>query len=216
MKCELLSNLCCNEDEFIKVSGKYQNVLKNSGFKNKLIYTPYNQHNRRQCSRKIIWYNPPFNLQVKANIGKTFFQLLDRNFPPHHQLHKINKNTVRISYLCMPNMVSHISSNNKNIIQESMKSQHPNPKTCDCQITKNCPLNRNCKQSSVIYQADVTPEIDNERIYIGLTEGPFKERLSDHRTSFKYKQYKNKSKLSSFIWETKNKKQNFQIKWSVI
>ena len=24
--------------------------------------------------------------------------------------------------------------------------------------------------------------IDNERIYIGLTEGPFKERLSDHRT----------------------------------
>ena len=116
----------------------------------------------------------------------------------------------------MPNMVSHISSNNKNIIQESTKSQHPNPKTCDCQITKNCPLNRNCKQSPVIYQADVTPEIDNERICIGLTEGPFKERLSDHRTSFKYKQYKNKSKLSSFIWETKNKKQNFQIKWSVI
>ena len=54
----------------------------------------------------------------------------------------------------------------------------------------------------------------NKRLYI--YEGPFKERLSDHRTSFNYEQYKNKSKLSSFIWETKNKKQNFEIKWSVI
>ena len=87
---------------------------------------------------------------------------------------------------------------------------------CDCQVAENCPLNGNCKQSAVTYQTDVTPEIDNERIYIGLTEASFKERLSDHRTSFKYEQYKNKSKLSSFIWETKNKKQNFEIKWSVI
>ena len=28
----------------------------------------------------------------------------------------------------------------------------------------------------------------SERIYIELTEGPFKERLSDHCTSFKYEQ----------------------------
>ena len=71
--------------------------------------------------------------------------------------------------------------------------------TCDCQVAENYPLNRNCNQSAVIYQADVTPEIDNEHIYIGLTEGLFKERLSDYRTSFKYEQYKNKSKLPSFI-----------------
>ena len=47
MTSEQLSNLSCNEDEFIKASGEYQNVLKNSGFKGKLIYTPYNQRNRR-------------------------------------------------------------------------------------------------------------------------------------------------------------------------
>ena len=127
---------------------------------------------------KIIWYNPPFDLQFKANIGKTFLQLLGRNFPPHHRLHKIiNRNTVKISYLCMPNMTSHISSHHKSIIQESKNSHHLNPKSCDCQIAENCPLNGNCKQSAVIYQADVTPEIDNEHTCIGLTEGPFKERL---------------------------------------
>ena len=85
MRSERLSNLSCNEDEFIKASGEYQNVLKNSGFKDKLIYTPCNQRSRRQRNRKIIWCNPSFDLQVKMNIGKTFFQFLDRNFPPHHR-----------------------------------------------------------------------------------------------------------------------------------
>ena len=128
----------------------------------------------------------------------------------------INRNTVKTSYSCMPNKASHISTNNKNIIRESKKSQRSNPKTCDCHVAENCTLNGNCKQTTVIYQADITPEIDNEHVYIGLTEGPFKERLSGHCTSFKYKQHKNKSKLSSFIWETKKKEQNFEIKWSVI
>ena len=122
MASERVSNLSCNEDEFIKASDEYQNVLRNSGFKDKLIYTPCNQRNRTQRNRKIIWYNPPFDLQVKTNIDKTFFHLLDKNFPPHHRLHKIiNRNTVKISHSCMPNMASHISSQNKNIIQESKK-----------------------------------------------------------------------------------------------
>ena len=129
MTGEQLSNLSCNEDESINASSEHQNVLKNSDFKDKLVYTPSNQRNRRQRNRKNIWYNPPFDLQVKKNIGKTFLQLLDRNFQSHHRLHKIiNKNTVKISYSCMPNMASHISSHNKSIIQESNKPQHSIPK----------------------------------------------------------------------------------------
>ena len=87
---------------------------------------------------------------------------------------------------------------------------------CACQVVENCPLNRNCQQSAVTYPADVTPEVDNKHNYIGLTEGNFKERLSDHHTSFKDEQYKYKSPLSSFIWEMKNKGQNFETEWSVI
>ena len=116
----------------------------------------------------------------------------------------------------MPDMASHIYSHNKSIIQESKKKQHLNPKMCDCQVVENCPLNRNCQQSAVTYQADVTPEVDNKHNYIGLTEGNFKERLSDHHTSFKDEQYKYKSPLSSFICEIKKKGQNFETEWSVI
>ena len=60
------------------------------------------------------------------------------------------------------------------IIKASYKSQHLNPKTRDCQVAENCPLNGHCKQPAVIYQADITPEIDNEHTYIGLNKGPFK------------------------------------------
>ena len=74
---------------------------------------------------------------------------------------------MKISYSCMPNTASHIFSHNKSIIQESKKSQHPNPKTCDCQVAESCLLNGNCKQSAVIHQEDVTPEIDKKTyIYI--------------------------------------------------
>ena len=45
MTSERLSNLSCNKDEFIKALDEYQNVLKNSGFKDKLVYTPSNQRN---------------------------------------------------------------------------------------------------------------------------------------------------------------------------
>ena len=76
---------------------------------------------------------PPFDLQIKTNIGKIYFQLLDRNFPPHHRLRElVMRSTLKISYSCMPNTASHVSSHNKNIIEKSKKSQHPNPKTCDC------------------------------------------------------------------------------------
>ena len=71
---------------------------------------------------------------------------------------------MKISYSCMPNTASHIFSHNKSIIQESKKSQYLNPKTCDCQVAESCPLNGNCKQSAVIHQEDVTPDID-KKIY---------------------------------------------------
>ena len=217
MTSERLSNLSCNEEEFNKASTEYQNVLKNSGFKDKLLYHPTNQRNKRQRNRKVIWYNPPFDLQVKTNIAKTFLQILDKNFPPHHRLHKIiNRNTVKISYSCMPNVASQIASHNRNIIGEYKKSDLPIPKKCDCKRADNCPLNGKCKQSAVIYKAEITPEIDDKRSYIGLSEGPIKERLSDHQTSCKYVKYRNKTKLSSFVWEKKDKKQNCNIKWSVI
>ena len=217
MTGERLSNLSSSKDEFDKAASEYKEVLARSGFKENLSYAPKTQRNRRQRQRKILWYNPPFDLQVKTDIGRTFLRLIDTNFPPQHRLHKIiNRNTVKISYSCMPNMAAHIASHNKNIIEKFRKDPAPVQRTCNCQQPNNCPLDGNCLQEAVVYRADITPETDGKQFYIGLTERPFKGRWSDHCTSFQYPKYRNKSKLSGFVWKMKDKRQRYNIKWSII
>ena len=108
-----LSSISCNEEEFNKAKGIYENALKSSGHNHTLNYIEQDNTNpsRRNRSRKIIWYNPPYSADVKTNIGKKFLWLLNKHFPRGHRLHKIfNRNTVKISYSCMPNVASVLKS----------------------------------------------------------------------------------------------------------
>ena len=217
MTSRRLSKLSSNQEEFEKVASEYQEILTKSDYTEKLSYSPPSMQQRRRRNRKVLYYNPPFDLQVKTNIGKTFLQLLDKNFPPHHRLNKIiNRNTVKLSYSTMPNMASHIASHNKKILQKSRDLEVQDGRSCNCENPENCPLNGNCLQEAVVYQADVTPETEEEQSYLGLTEPPFKGRWNDHCTSFRHQKYKSKSKLSSYIWKLQEKQENYQIKWSII
>ena len=67
----------------------------------------------RNVSKKIMKFFQQigeFSVHVKNNIGKTFLILLEKHFPSSHCLRKIcNKNTVKISYSCMPNMAAILS-----------------------------------------------------------------------------------------------------------
>ena len=218
MTGERLSNLSCNKEEFDKAAEEYQEVLKKSGFNEKLTYSPPIAANRRQRKRNILWYNPPFDLQVKTNVGKTFLQLIDKHFPPHHRLHKIiNRKTVKISYSCMPNMASHIASHNKKVIKEATAPQDENVRrTCSCRNPGDCPFDGNCLQPACVYQADVVPETQDDKLYIGSTEPVVKGRWSDHNTSFRYERYRTKSKLSDYIWKLKDDEERYEIKWSIL
>ena len=84
MTSRRLSKLSSNQEEFEKVASEYQEILTKSDYTEKLSYSPPSMQQRRRRNRKVLYYNPPFDLQVKTNIGKTFLQLLDKNFPPHH------------------------------------------------------------------------------------------------------------------------------------
>ena len=83
------------------------------------INTPLNENrdeNNKKRTRKtnIIWFNPPFSVNVATNIGKMLFGLQHTCFPTNNKLHKIlNKNTVKLSYSCMQNMKQIISSPTK-------------------------------------------------------------------------------------------------------
>ena len=107
--------------EFNKTIPKYQLALEKSGYRKKLTYVKEKQkqtdqfnstsiNRSRNRTRKIIWFNPPFNDEDNTNIGKQFFILLNKHFPPSNKYHKIfNKNNIKLSYSCMPNVKSMIN-----------------------------------------------------------------------------------------------------------
>ena len=88
--------------------GIYHSSIKNSGFDHKITYCNQSEqasnvnieevNQARKCKRAIIWYNPPYSMNVKTNIGKTFFKLLQKHLPPTHPMYTIfNKNKIKIS-----------------------------------------------------------------------------------------------------------------------
>ena len=80
-----------------------------------------------------------------------------------------------------------------------------NNKTCNCRQKNTCPLDGNCLQSSVIYQATVTRKDHNTtETYIGLTENDFKTRYRNHTTSFRHAKHRNSTELSKHIWNLKD------------
>ena len=103
----------------------------------KLTYNPPQekaQKNKRKRTRNITWYNPPFNSNVRTNLGRKFLHVVDKVFPKNHPLHKIfNRHTLKLSYSCMPNMKSVISSAQQ---VRSFKFQLTNATTCHLQLQK--------------------------------------------------------------------------------
>ena len=90
-------------------------------------------------------------------------------------------------------------------------------KTCNCRQKNTCPLNGNCLQSSVIYQAIVKRQDNNtSETYIGLTENDFKTRYSNHTASFRHVKHRNSTELSKHICSLKDKGIDHFITWQII
>ena len=114
--------------------------MKKSGYKYKLKYNPANKaaknenaNRKRRRKRNVTWFNPPYSENVTTNIGKKFLNLVDNCFPPENQLHKLlNRNTVKVSYSCMPNMKQIISNQNRSITRRNKpKKQHKQTATAE-------------------------------------------------------------------------------------
>ena len=205
---------------FNSVKEVFQEALENSDYDHKLEYSPITENpkeSRKNRKRKEIWFNPPFSVEVKTNIGAKFLKLIDLHFPKNNPLSKIfNRNTLKVSYKCTPNLANFISSHNSKILRQT---ENPVERTCNCRQRANCPLDGNCQQDNLVYQATVSHDGGNEETYIGLTSHPFKSRHANHKKSFKYLKYEKETELSKHIWNIKKKEArkmrqvNFNIKW---
>ena len=90
-----LSEISFDERSFNEPAPLYQKALDTSGYNHRLTFTSHitqsPRSTRRNRHRNIIWYNPPFSKNVATSVGRTFLQMF-------------NRNTVKISYGCMPNL----------------------------------------------------------------------------------------------------------------
>ena len=88
-------NISSDKATFNNAALFYNDVLSASGKSYQENLPP----SKKVRQRKIIWFNPPYSVNVETNIGKTFLKLIDKHFPKINKFHKIfNRNNVKVSY----------------------------------------------------------------------------------------------------------------------
>ena len=214
-----LSNISSDEEAFNKAAPTYQAALDKSGHAYKLRFNPKNNREkpRRIRKRTITWYNPPFDIRVETNLGKKFLRIVCECFPKGHALRPIfNRNTLKLSYSCMPNVKCTIDAHNKRLLKQTNPSESTNDASlCNCRKKEDCPLENQCLIRGIVYQATVTTEQGSES-YVGVTDTNFKSRYANHKQSFKKEAYRNQTELSKHVWKLKKDKLNHKITWKIL
>ena len=210
-----LSMLSSNSGLFDQAAPMYQDALRRSRHDHQLKFSEEEpsveeQGKKRKRKRDIIYFNPPYSMNVKTNIGGQFLALIDKCFPKNGPLGKIfNRSTLKLSYSTCPNMGQVISGHNKKLLAESKPPvpEEEEEKHCSCpKATKKagtCPLQGFCFDSNLVYQATVvetmTDGAKKTETYVGCCGTDFKTRLGNHNKSFKHERYKSETVLSSHI-----------------
>ena len=121
---------------------------------------------KRNRSRNIIWFNPPFSSNVNTNVAKRFLNLLDMHFPKSSKLHKIfNRNTVKDSYCRTENLSSIFKTQNKKVTNEKIIPKDQ----CNCRNKNGCPLDGNYQTSDIIYKCIAWTTVNPGKIYLGTS-----------------------------------------------
>jgi len=115
----------------------------------------------------------------------------------------------------MENMGAIKSKHNKKILS----GNDTNDKLCNCRSQQNCAVDNKCLTASLICNAQITSTTDNQtttKNYIGLTEGTFKQRYTQHKSTFTHRKLSNSTELSKYIWQLKDSNTSFTTKCSII
>ena len=172
----------------------------------------------RSRAKKVIWFNPPYSLNVKTNVGREFLMLVDKHFPVGHPLHKyLNRNTIKVSYRCLPNMGQKLANHNAKVLRKELNPAPQTKATCNCQNSRKaeCPMPGECCQSGAIYQATVSTSDGRKETYVGLAK-QFKKRYLKHRATLKNRNSEGHTTLSNYVWEQREKQKTPTISWKYL
>ena len=227
-----LSSLSANNDLFNQAKPLYQDALRRSKHDHDLKFNEEvveEGRSKRRRKRQIIWWNPPFSMNVKTNIGAKFLALIKKCFPKDGPLGKaFNRSNLKLSYSTMPNMKQIITAHNRKVLAEVKPpipvEDPPEAKTCNCSRRKleemgGCPLKGKCLITNVVYQAVVVEtKVDGQEEvekYVGCTND-FKARWRHHDKSFNNPDYKHETVLSTHIWNCKSRGSTYKVSWKIL
>ena len=212
-----LVEISSTEEIFYQAIPPYQAELDRCGYGHKLAYVlPQTGKRKRRQKTRITWFNPPYSMNVQTNVGKQFLELIDKHFPPGHPLHStINRQTVKISYRCLPNMGAIIAKHNSKVFRKAEGKSAPPQPSCNCQNKEECPVPGACNQSGIIYQTTVKSEGRKEEYYVGEAKN-FKTRFYAHRKTLNDEFAENSTTLSTYYWKEKNAGRNPTVSWKFL
>ena len=209
-----IASISCDEESFLRAKPVYEEALKKGGHATDFRYASETRKQRKPRKRNVLWFNPPFNLNVKTNVARQFLKMIDKHFPRHHRYHKLfNRSNVKCSYSCMSNMSAIISNHNAKTLATATEVA---TRTCNCRNPQSCPLDGKCLSACVVYKATVSTDSKPVRHYYGLTEGQFKTRYNAHTHSFRSEHCRRETELSKYIWDLKDQHQPYAIRWEVV
>ena len=170
------------------MKGPYQLALQEAGHDNKLFFDPDLKKGKNKTrKRNITWYNPPYCRSIKTNLGKQFLQIVIECFPPSHKLRKIfNKNSVKLSYSCLPNVGSRIlNGTNRKFSNVTSLNQDATKDCVGHRRGAGCPVSNGiCNRNNNVYKASITSgnQVFN---YVGISAPPLRLRIATHMQSIK-------------------------------
>ena len=143
MISDRINNISSNKLVFDRSSKLYNDALERSGYKKKIAFNQTPKIKRRIRERKIIWFNLPYSQNVRTNVAKRFLRIVDKNFPKKHRFYKLfNRNNMKVSYSCLPNISSVISAHNKKVLSSAPSGTN----AYNCRNKELCPLNGKCRE----------------------------------------------------------------------
>ena len=86
--------------------------------------------------------------------------------------------------------------------------------TCNCRNNDHYPLNGNCTNSCIVYQATITSG-KQSNIYFGSCSTTFKARFINHTSSFRHRSKAASTELSKHVWKLKDSNRPYNITWNV-
>jgi len=229
-----LLKLSSDREVFEKHAPHFSKILENSGHPSNLKFSAKNndpnspkKRKRPPRHKKVTYFNPPWNIALKSNLGKQFFQLIEDFFeneksPNYIEDSIISKKTVKFSYSTTGNIKAAFSSHNKKVLNQPKKGK--NDEKCHCHtirkgVPKTCPFPDICNIQNVVYRCDVKhisgPTIGKIKSYLGLTKNKLKERVRKHLASFAVRSSEDATTLSQYVHDLKDCGVEFELKWKI-